>query len=137
MEDDLRKMGFGVSDPAAITLADSAEIRFLADLGGDGLVDSLHYYAGSPAGASTTPNPADRVLYRVLNGAAPQGMQLGVTEFSLSYFDAEGDSLALPVTPQDIRQIRVNLTVESTVAYDATYARAFAQLRLRPKNLGP
>ncbi len=135
MEDDLRKMGFGVTG-TSITLADSSQIRFLADLEEDGAVDTLYYYVGSLSEADDTPNPADRILYRVLNGVAPPGMRLGVTKFALSYFGANGDSLALPVTPGNIQQIRVDLTVESTAPYGTTYARAFMQLRIRPRNLG-
>ncbi len=136
VEDDLQKMGFGVSD-TAIVLADSSQIRFLADLGDDGTVDTLYYYIGSTSDASHTPNPSDRVLYRVLNGGTPQGMHLGETAFQLSYFNANGDSLGLPVPLGAVRKIRMDLTVESKVAYDTTYATAFMQLRLRPKNLEP
>lgn len=134
VEEDLRKIGYGVSG-SAIALADSVQLCFLADLDEDSEADTLYYYLGSPAQASATPNPADRVLYRALNGGTPLELDLGVTEFRLSYFDADGDSLALPVTLGDIRQIRVDMTVESTAPYDTTYARAFLRLRVRPKNL--
>jgi len=137
LEEDFRRMGFGVAG-TAITLADSSQIRFLADLGADGSVDTLNYAISDTTEASATPNPDDRVLYRALNGGTPQGMRLGETGFRLSYFKANGDSLAMPVAaPDSIRRIRVDLTVESKVAYDATYARAFMQLRLQPRNLGP
>jgi len=134
VEDDFRKMGLGVSG-TAVTLADSAQIRFLADLGADGVIDTLYYYAGSLAEVSATPNPRDRFLYRVVNGGTPQRVGTGVTTFLLSYFDAGGNALNLPVTLGDIRQIRFGFTVESPAPYDTTYARAFMELRLRPKNL--
>lgn len=134
VEDDFRKMGYGVSD-TAIVLADSTKIRFLADLGADGTVDTVYYYMGTTSDASSTQNPSDRVLFRKLNSDTAQGMKLGETAFLLSYYNASGDSLALPVTIGDIRQIRVDITVESTVSYDSTYTRAFMQLRISPKNL--
>lgn len=134
VEADLRKIGYGVSG-TAIALADSAQLRFRADLDKDGDADTLYYYLGSPAEMDETPNPADRVLYRALNGGTPQALDLGVTEFHLSYFDAGGDSLALPVALGDIRQVRVDMVVESTVPYDTTYAQAFLRMRIRPQNL--
>ena len=33
-----------------------------------------------------TPNPNDRILYRVVNNAPPKGANLGITHFSLLYF---------------------------------------------------
>ena len=136
VEEDFQKMGYGVAD-TAITLADTSQIRFLVDLSADGSIDTLYYYLGSTSDAGSTPNPSDRVIYRVLNGGTPQGIRLGETVFRLSYFNAQGDSLVLPVTPGDIRQIRVDLTVESRFPYNENYAKAFMQLRIFPKNIEP
>ena len=133
VEDDVRKAGYGVTG-TAVTVADTSEIEFLADLSADGSVDTLHYYLGGLV--TTSPNPQDRILCRAVNSEAPDTLRLGLTRFALSYFGAAGDSLALPVTVGDIRGIRVDMTVESTSPYDTTYARAFMQLRIRPKNLG-
>jgi len=134
LDEDLQKMGYGVTG-TAITLADSLQIRFLSDLDADGTVDTLFYSVGNTTEASSTLNPDDRILYRALNSATPQPYPMGITEFHLSYFGAAGDSLALPPTLGDIRQVRVNLWVESTVPYDTTYAKAFMQLRVVPKNM--
>jgi len=43
--------------------------------------------------------------------------------------------LSLPVTLADVRQIRVDFTVESASPQDTTYAETFMQLRIFPKNL--
>ena len=134
VEDDLRKAGMGVGGTAFL-LADSAQVRFLADLGMDGIVDTVYYYAGNTTEASATVNPGDRFLYRDLSGQAAQVVGGGVTDFSLSYFGAAGDSLALPVTLANVRQIRLDFTVESASPQDTTYAETFMQLRLFPKNL--
>jgi len=141
VEEDFQKIGYAVSD-TAIALADTSQIQFLADMGADGTIDTLHYYLSSKALASITLNPSDRLVYRKLNGDSPLALQTGITNFALSYFNASGDSMALPVVPGDIRQIRVDITVESSEAYytttqDTFYARAFMQLRIRPKNLEP
>jgi len=97
-------------------------------------VDTLYYQIGNQV--SSTPNPNDRPLYRTRNSTSTDTLRLGLTRFALSYFNASGDSLALPVTLDAVRQIRVDLTVESTASYDTTYARTFMQLRVWPKNIG-
>ena len=132
VEEDLRKIGYGVTG-TPITLADSSQIRFLADLTPYGSVDTLYYHLGSLV--SSTPNPNDRVLLRTRNSTTDT-LRLGLTEFALSYFNARGDSLALPVTLDAIRHIRLGVTVESNSPYDSTYAQSFMQLRIWPKNLG-
>jgi hypothetical protein len=134
VEEDVARAGYGAAG-TAILAADSTQFEFRGDLDGDGAVDTLHYYLSSLQAASGTQNPRDRILYRALNGGTPQALDLGITSFNLSYFDAAGDSLALPVAAGDIRQIRIDLVVESAEPYDTTYARAFLPLRLWPKNL--
>jgi hypothetical protein len=134
MEEDLRKIGFGVAT-TAITQADSAEIRFLADWDGDGATETYRYYMGDLSEASGTPNPNDRFLHRVFNGSSDLQVGSGVTSLQLSYFDSNGNELSSPVTLANIRQIRVDFTVESDFAFDSTYAKMFMELRVRPKNL--
>ena len=136
IDNDFQKIGYGVAD-TALTLADSTQIRFLADLGADGSVDTLFYYLSGTDDADHTPNPYDRVLYRVLNSGTPQGMQMGETRFDLTYFNSNGDSLASPVTLGDVRGIRVDLKVQSEYGYDNTYQTAFMQLRVWPRNIEP
>ncbi len=135
VEEEVGKAGFGVSG-TAILLADSTQLKFRADLDGNSAVDTRHYYLSSTAAAGATRNPKDRILYRALSGGGPQALNLGmITRFKLSYFAADGDSLALPVTVGAIRQIRVDMVVESAEPYDTTYAQVFLPLRIRPKNL--
>ncbi|HIG18845.1 MAG TPA: hypothetical protein EYQ31_16980, partial [Candidatus Handelsmanbacteria bacterium] len=52
VDEDSRKAGYGVTG-AAITIADTADIEFLSDLGADGSVDTLRYYLGDLV--TTTP----------------------------------------------------------------------------------
>jgi len=134
MEEDLRKVGFGVL-ATAVTQADSAEIRFLADVDADGTVDTLRYYMGDLSEAGGTPNPSDRFLHRVLNNSQDLRVGSGLTDLQLSYFDSEGNALSSPVTLEDVRQIRVGFIVESDFSFDSTYAKMFMELRIRPKNM--
>ena len=148
LENDFRKIGYCVDwkkipDPSkSILLADSTRIKFLTDLdlngsGADGNVDSLYYYLGPASELSQTANPRDRFLYRVVNNESPKGINLGVTQFKLIYFDALGDTIDFPITvPSEVYTIEINLTVENVAGYNEKYSSAFwRQIRLVARNL--
>jgi len=159
LEYDFKKIGY-CKDPTkipnpslAIRYADSVKIKFLtdfpttADPQGDGILDSLTYYVGPTSEASATPNPYDRLLYRVENNSTPRGVNLGVTQFELKYFDAFRDSIPSPVTNCGLIQY-MQITIEvqnlaaadtlivNKAAFDRPYQSAFwRQVRLVAKNL--
>lgn len=148
LEDDFRKIGYceswtKIPDPSkSILLADSTRIRFLTDVdkdgsGPDGEVDTLLYALGPTSELAVTANPRDRFLYRIINSETPRGINLGVTQFKLIYFDALGDTINYPVTvPSEIYTIEINLTVENTAGYNEQYSSAFwRQIRLVARNL--
>ena len=143
LETDFRKIGFcsdwnKFPDPSkAIVYADESSIKYLTDLDSDTNMDSIRYYLGPTSELLSTPNPRDRMLYRVANNEAPLTSNLGVTQFRLVYFDALGDTIAPPITtPGLINSIEINLAVESVAAYDTLYSSAFwRQIRLVARNL--
>lgn len=143
LENDFRKMGYckdweKFPDPTkAIAAADTSSIKFYADINSDGNMDSIQYYLGPVSELSGTPNPRDRFLYRVVNTETPVGVNLGVTEFYMIYFDALGDSLHFPIAqPSLINSYEINIKVESVYAYDDKYSSAFwRQIRLVARNL--
>ena len=143
LETDFRKIGFckdwnKIPNPTqAIILADSNKIKFLTDVEADGNVDTMYYYIGSTNEILTTPNPRDRYLYRVVNGELPVKVNLGITEFSLLYFDVISDTLSFPITvPGAIQSMQINVAVENVDAYDNEYSSVFwRQIRLAAQNL--
>jgi hypothetical protein len=159
VEYDFRKIGYfvnpdsvfdprtgtlGINPSDVITYADSMSIHYYADVfipGVDpyalGDIDSVKYYLGSLAECDNTPNPRDRILYRVVNNETPMPSNLGVTQFQLIYFDILGDTIPSPVEyPDNIQKIEVNLTIEDVAAYDQQYSKAFwKQLRLASRNM--
>jgi hypothetical protein len=143
VETDFRKIGYCADwnkfpDPSkAVVYADETSIKFLTDIDLDTNMDSISYYVGSTSELLSTPNPRDRILYRVVNTETPMPSNLGVTQFRLVYFDALGDTLSPPITsPGLITSIEINLTVESVAAYDTAYSSAFwRQIRLVARNL--
>jgi hypothetical protein len=157
LEYDFRKIGFclepnKIPDPTkAILLADSTRIKFLSDVdltgtGPDGTVDSVYYYLGPVSELSSTQNPRDRLLYRVVNTQTAKGANLGVTQFKLRYFDEQGNALALPVTGlnlQKIQTVQISLVLENVTASELVetapintqFSSAFwQQMRLSSRN---
>jgi len=152
VEFDFRKIGFCNSwdviiDPRtnvtfkstdAIVSADSTSIKFYTDLYPyDGNLDSIRYYLGPKSECSSTPNPRDRLLYRVENNEAPAKSNLGVTQFRMTYYDVNDDTIPTPVTTRGlIKSIEINITVENVAAYDEKYTNAFwKQIRLASRNV--
>lgn len=147
LEDDFRKIGYcadwkKIPDPSkSILLADSNRIRFLTDVdkgsGPDGIVDTILYAVGPTSELSQTPNPRDRFLYRIVNSETPRGINLGVTQFKIIYFDALGDTIDFPIAvPSQVYTLEINLTVENTAGYNEKYSSAFwRQIRLVARNL--
>ncbi|MEG8947890.1 hypothetical protein [Rosettibacter firmus] len=156
IEYDFTKIGYckdwtKIPDPAkAIISATDTSISFLTDvavsqgnLEGDGVPDTLKYYLGTKEELSSTPNPNDRILYRVVNNQTARGSNLGVTQFKLTYFDALGDTLhpnEMPASPPlGICTIQIDVAVENPAAYGDDYSSErkviWRQIRLAARNL--
>ena len=143
LETDFRKIGFcsdwnKIPFPSqSIIMADSNKIKFLTDVDSDKNVDTMYYYIGSPNEILTSPNPRDRYLYRVVNNELPVKVNLGITAFSLVYFDVMGDTLDFPINvPGQINSMQINVAVEDVNAYDNQYSTVFwRQVRLASQNL--
>ncbi|MFA6456291.1 MAG: hypothetical protein WCW40_05660 [Bacteroidota bacterium] len=158
LEYDFRKIAYCkdytviASPTEAIRFADTSKIIFWTDFStvshpyGDGVLDSMTYYVGPTSELSVTPNPYDRLLYRVENDATPIGVNMGVTTFSMKYYDALHNELSTPVDScQMIQYMQITIQVEhpvkwtkfyNTATYDTVYQSAFwRQVRLVAKNL--
>ncbi len=121
LEYDIDKMGFGVPENQnVVLLADSAHIKFLADLDRNWHPDTIEYYVGSVSELSNTPNPADCFLYRKVNGSPTDGLAIGVvTDFRFSYLtqDGEGVDTSNPLNLKTIKMIRTTMRIESPAVY--------------------
>lgn len=152
IEFDFRKIGYvktwtAVMDPRtngrfdpthAIVYADTSRIKFYTDLWPyDGILDSLEYYIGPTSECASTPNPRDKILYRVENIDIPAPSNLGVTQFRLTYYDIDNDTIPTPVLdPTLIQNIEINLRIEDVAAYNEEYSNAFwKQIRLASRNM--
>jgi hypothetical protein len=143
VEKDFRRIGYcrdqvKLPDPSkAIIAAGPSSLSFQTDVDNDGIVDTLSYYLGTVDDLSVTPNPRDRMLYRKLNGYGALPMNIGLTCFTIHYYDVNNDSIAAPVAdPSTIHQVEIDVRLESTVPYDKAYSYvAWRQLRLRSRNI--
>ena len=168
LEYDFRKIGY-CEDPVAlphpesnsILYADTGKIKFLTDLmvgtdydEGDGIIDTIEYSVGDPDELPGTPNPYDKMLYRIVNGD-PTGVNLGITYFKIRYFrdslTANGSTtlaeilpnelpkIYTPGTPTGITAMQIDIKVENTATYDVDhnpYRHAFwRQIRLSSRNI--
>jgi len=133
IEFDFNRMGLRTSNSSnPIILADSNRISFLTDIDNNGAVDTLRYFLSDTSLVTSTVNPRDRILYRLVNTEAPTDAALGVTQFKIRYLDWMGYETA---NISDIRTIEINLNVESTAPSDDKYSSFFWQTRISPPNL--
>ncbi len=128
IDHDLRRIGSGVLTPA-IAITDTSLITFQGDVDKDGIVEVVQY---DTAAATSTPNPDDVILYRIVDGDTTIGTAAGVINFEITLRDEGGNQTT------DLRAVRiidVSLTVESLYPYDNRYQRARWEKRIAPHNL--
>lgn len=92
---DLRKIGYQYNGTALIT-AQPTQLKFYADMQapgitGHGTMDVVEYFLGDSTNMASTPNPRDKVLYRVVNDVDTiGGPSLGLVNLKFSYLDSKG-----------------------------------------------
>jgi len=131
---DLAKIGYRDTTRAPILVARPDTLVFLGDIDNDGTVDVVKYYKGSPAMLSSTPNPNDFILYRIIvNKTENLAMNLGLTKFQLSYVDSTG---TLTLDPKLVRGVKIVAMVQSPYsAADSAYSGAYWENTIYPRNL--
>ncbi|MCL4538197.1 MAG: hypothetical protein M1378_01115 [Bacteroidetes bacterium] len=146
LEWDFRKLGYCknpalTTDPSDYILnGDTNSITFVGDLENAGKLDTVTWFLGGPVPGC--PNPNVRMLYRKVDNGPDVGSNLGVTEFSMEYFDTFGQPIHTPYiggTLPSPQLIQLTVEVEPTSEYgDTTYGHMFAlwrQTRLVSRNL--
>ena len=141
IEYDFRKIGYNsdythpIVRSTAIIKADTSTIWFLTDLTtsttnyGDGVIDTIKYSLGSTSELTSTPNPYDRYLYRQVNNSARKTANLGVTQFKLTYYDANDNVMTslpstMPALGYGIMTIKIDVAVENPAAFHDIYGNA-------------
>lgn len=133
IEYDFKKIGHQVprTGSALLAVTDST-ISFLSDIDQNTTIDTIAYRVGPASETDSTDNPADRLLYRSVNGVE-NDVGLGITQWELSYFNEDmGSTTAL----DSIRIIELTLTVETIYGYNEQYGSASWTNQYAPKNMG-
>lgn len=136
---DLYKIGYRVPSNKILE-ADSTRIRFQTDLNNDGKIDTVYYFLGSPNELTNTPNPRDKILYRIENNEPLRGSNLGIVDFKLTYYDSTNikinyNSLGSQNSRDKIRSIEYYIRVETLYPVEGYYPGAEIKRAIKPKNL--
>ncbi len=141
-EFDFYKMGYAVSKPGIIAIADTSRIKFYSNLFNiAGRRDSIEYDLGGYVTSSS--NPHDKSLYRYEN-TNRVFINFSVTRFKLSYYNRNDSLLSAPVTGtwrDSIKSVKVYLTLENPQPFDVsryggpTYFGTYYQKWIYPRNL--
>ncbi len=131
INDDLRKIGYKFSG-TAITQADSQRISFKGDIDNNGTMDQVTYFLGSTEEAVYTPNPNDRVLYRIVDNDTIAGPTLGLTNLKFSYLNTQEQ----PTTFADsICYVKVEIWVETLNQVGDEYPFTYWEMTINPRNI--
>jgi hypothetical protein len=138
VEYDFYKIGYRNSG-SKITVADSNEIKFNADLENSGVTDELHYFIGDPKTFTETSNPNDYLLTREKNKEKPAA-SIAVVDFKLAYYDSLGQKIDYALLKDQlerdkIRTIRVRIKCESADMIDDHYEAVEWEKTIKPKNI--
>jgi hypothetical protein len=128
---DLRKIGYDCKTNPFL-VADSERVSYYADMNRDGTQDVVTYYVSDTTYASSTTNPEDRVLIRIVNSDTIAGPSLGLTKVKFSYYNDVGT----PTSDfNEIRFVKAELWVESVEPVDKEYLFTYWELTISPRNL--
>src|SRR5713101_5452537 len=90
IENDIYKIGLNdTMKTPSITYADSSKITFRSDVNYDGKMDSVTYYTGLASALTSTTNPRDKIIYRVVTNKTT-AMNVGCTNLKFTYYDSSG-----------------------------------------------
>ncbi len=131
LEEDFKNIGSGVTG-SAFSVADSNNMAYYLDLDANGITDSVRYFLGGTNTAAGTPNPRDRILYRIENNEPQVDAALGTTDFKLKYYDENGNETTVLT---DIKTIEVTLELESTLPYDEEFSTFYWRKKITPQSL--
>ncbi|MBN1301907.1 MAG: hypothetical protein JW995_11890 [Melioribacteraceae bacterium] len=135
---DFYKIGYKATGEK-ISIADSNQIKYAADIDDNGSVDTIFYYfsvQNVDSGATNNPN---RFLYRQENGGSTMIYSM-LSDFVLTYFDSLGSqlnyaSLSTSLQRSRIRSIRVEMSHSSNYMINNQYQTTDWTGIIRPKNL--
>jgi hypothetical protein len=143
LEQDLRHVGANtnatVTRVSPIITADSERFCFSGDLTNDGIIDQVEYFIGLTSELPETPNPNDRYITRIENGASVR-MNLGVTKLKFKYYNISDPTAQLPfpitgTTLGNIGPIEIQIELGSPFILKQQYAMDTSQYQMLWKQM--
>ena len=135
LDSDLRKVGYKHSS-GAITYADSNKFSFYSDIDGNGSVNDVTLCTSDPAAVPATPNPHDRILYRIVDNDTSKGPSLGLTRLKFTYMKLNGSETTIL---DSIKYIKAEIWLESPVKVSyqdsLSYLNSYWEVTVNPRNL--
>lgn len=147
---DIQKIGYSRTGKTSTKIngADSSSIQFYSNIDNNpGNSVELVTWVWTNNPVSSTPNPNDYILERIVDGQRTQ-IKLGVTDFKISYYDEYGegikDSLSTPLPSSQydkVRQLYIRVKIESPekiyqgVNSEGRYMPSVWEKRFSPPNL--
>lgn len=131
LNDDLRKIGYKYNG-TAITEAGQQRISFRGDIDNNGSMDQVTYFLGSKDDADATPNPNDRVLFRVVNNDTIGGPTLGLTDLRFSYLNSKEIATT---DPDSICYVKAEIWVETVLPVGDEYPFTYWEMTINPRNI--
>ncbi len=135
VEYDFNKLGSGLANAsqAILSITDSTDITFLGDVDNDGSADLVRYYVSDSTAATSTENPKDIILYRVVNGVQKINTPAGVTGFKVKLLDWRGN---YTMNIHAAASVELTLEVQSMFRYgDNAYPIAVWHKRITPVSI--
>ncbi len=141
IEWDFSKIGHHVTGQK-ILWADSAGIRFFADLENNSVINDVTYFAGDTSQVQGVKNPDEFPLFR-RSGVKTVQQNWGLTYLRISYYDSLYQEIQTPITVlsqlRRIKAIDVAFRIESSEPvyslYDTTWAAVTWEKTIVPRNL--
>jgi hypothetical protein len=141
IEWDFSKIGHHVAGQK-ILWADSAGIRFFADLENNSVINDVTYFAGDTSQVQGVKNPDEFPLFR-RSGVKTVQQNWGLTYLRISYYDSLYQEIQTPITVlsqlRRIKAINVAFRIESSEPvyslYDTTWAAVTWEKTIVPRNL--
>lgn len=131
---DFAKIGCRVAAGPAILISRPDTLKFLGDIDNNGTIDTVQYFKTPVSSLSSTKNPNDFLLCRVVTpNTRTLRMNVGLTRFDLTYLDSTGAST---VNPASVRGVKISGRVESqSPRADGRYSGSYWENTIYPRNL--
>ncbi len=135
LDSDLRKIGFKHNGTAIIT-AQPKKISYYSDLDNNGTDDIVTLALSDSTEVPYTPNPHDKILYRIVNNDTSAAPSLDVTDLKFTYYNSLG---SVTTNLDSIKSIKAEIYLQSPEKVDyqgkAEYLNNYWEITVNPRNL--